>query len=115
MVNLPIPEVPDSVYRIQLDGRICQIRMNWNTRANCWQLSIEDSKAGRVDSVRVIGNAPLLKSFRGQIELTGDIVAVCTQDPPSDPLYDSFVLGNHILQYMTKSELVDWRKLNGLG
>ena len=115
MITLPdaARKSPNYKYTIELDGFNCSISMVWNVRAGAWYLSIEDGVGGRVDSVRVVANRPLLRTFRAQLAVTGDIIATIDTKPPTDPQYYSFEEA-HKLQYMTTAEVKDWETLNGV-
>jgi len=105
---------PDYIYKKELDGQICSLRMSWNTRESAWFLTIQDAAGGRIDCIRIIANKPLLKQNRAQIALTGDVIAISNEQNPTDPSYYSFS-STHALQYLTRQEVKDWEVLNGLG
>lgn len=109
MITLPIFSANsfDFTYVTTLGGRKFRIRMVWNYRLNAWNLTVQDTIGGEVAGIRVTPNLPLLRPWRAQIHMEGDILCLPV-DGVGDPGYASFANGNFQMVYMTGAELAAW-------
>ena len=104
----------DFTYKVALGSEQYNLRLLWNSRAEHWFLTVVDTAGGRIDGVKVVEKWPLLTAHRGQIKLSGDIVAIPITTTGERLGYDN--LGTAwVLAYLDATELLDWKVANGLG
>lgn len=62
-LEIPLPrDVPHSIQRLSLDGRVYSLELAWNMRAEGWYLSLIDAEGEPIASgLRLVPNWPLLR------------------------------------------------------
>jgi hypothetical protein len=72
--------------QVELDGLVFGLLLQWNDRDDAWWLSIATESGDLIVSgIRVIANTPLLRQFVGEAMPEGELTAIDTRSPPSDP------------------------------
>lgn len=100
---------------IELDGALYTIRIQWNVRNNTAYLSIseENEFAGKVTSIKIVPNWPLLRQIKGGLTMTGDLIVI-KEDAALGNEIEYTTLGNgYNMYYVTSDELLVWEEFYG--
>lgn len=77
MIQIPIPDVNDSLTEVELDGATFFLRLSWNSEADLWALSIENAYNELiVAGIVVLPGSPLLAGYRHLTVPAGELVAL---------------------------------------
>jgi len=77
MIQIPIPDVNDSLTEVDLDGLTYFMRLSWNSEAELWTLSIENAYNELiVAGIAVLPGTPLLSGYRHLTVPAGELVAL---------------------------------------
>jgi hypothetical protein len=77
MIQIPIPDVNDSLTEVDLDGLTYFLRLSWNSEAELWTLSIENAYNELVVAgIAVLPGTPLLSGYRHLTVPAGELVAL---------------------------------------
>lgn len=64
VLNVPIPDGPDAVARVNLDGVVYDFRFRWNSRSECWYLYIGPTGEDYTMKVKLLTGQELLKPYK---------------------------------------------------
>lgn len=77
MIQIPIPDMNDSLTEVELDGLTYFLRLSWNGEAQLWTLAIENAyNALIVAGIALVPNTPLLSGYRHLATPAGQLVAL---------------------------------------
>ncbi|MFY0477095.1 phage baseplate plug family protein [Achromobacter marplatensis] len=77
MIQIPVPDVNDSLTEVDLDGVTYFLRLSWNSEAELWALSIENAyNALVVAGIAVVPGSPLLAGYRHLTVPAGELIAL---------------------------------------
>jgi hypothetical protein len=115
MIKIPTFQESSSDFtqEIELGGQLVQLRIVWNSRAECYFLEFTDENGDILQGIKMVPNWPLLDWHRGSIVFNGDLILIQTDAEAGNTVtYDN--LGNGWgLMYMTIAELILWKEANG--
>lgn len=115
MIKLPtFPEVSaDYDYDIELDGKIVNLRLTYNTRSDFWHLllTIAGVSYGRF---KITNDHAILGNAAASIPFSGDFFVFKTDNTAGDSLtYDNFGTAWGFY-YLTADEVDAWRAKHGI-
>lgn len=87
---------PNYTFRVRLDGRNFTFNPAWNQREERWYLSVLDETGVNplAQSVKLITNWPLLRSFRHDVRMPSGVLMVVSRTlDTTPPKFDDLGLG----------------------
>lgn len=117
MLQIPFsPQISaDQEQRINLDGQMAVMRMTWNVRSGFWFLTLSDDYGNSVSSLKVVPNYPLLRQYRSQKPITGDLICLPIDSSATWPPAFGDLGVRWFLFWISEAELKMWEANNGLG
>jgi hypothetical protein len=107
MIQIPIPDVNDSLTEVELDGVTYFLRLSWNSEAELWALSIENAYNELiVAGIAVVPGSPLLAGYRHLTVPAGEMV-VLAPDRRDTISRDALPSGEVALIYVDAQEVAD--------
>ncbi|CAB3637394.1 hypothetical protein CEY09_14885 [Achromobacter marplatensis] len=107
MIQIPIPDVNDSLTEVELDGVTYFLRLSWNSEAELWALSIENAYNELiVAGIAVVPGSPLLAGYRHLTVPAGEMVALAP-DRRDTISRDALPSGEVALIYVDAQEVAD--------
>lgn len=77
MIQIPIPDLNDSLTEVELDGMTVFLRLSWNSEAEQWVMSVENAYNELiVAGIAVVPGTPLLAGYRHLSVPAGELVAL---------------------------------------
>lgn len=77
MIQIPIPDVNDSLTEVEFEGVTYFLRLSWNSEAELWVLSIENAYNELiVAGIALVPGVPLLAGYRHLAVPAGELVAL---------------------------------------
>lgn len=100
---------------IILGGVSITLSMRWDSRAGYWFVSLSDGTYS-ITSKKLVAAWPLLKRNRASFPtLSGDLIALKTDEDVEGELTYSNLNNGYTLYYITQLELFTWESANGIG
>ena len=107
MIQIPIPDVNDSLTEVELDGVTYFLRLSWNSEAELWALSIENAYNELiVAGIAVVPGSPLLAGYRHLTVPAGEMV-VLAPDRRDTISRDALPSGEVALIYVDAQAVAD--------
>jgi hypothetical protein len=101
-------------YNVVLEGKRCNIELQWNIRCGNFFLHFRDGLNGEIRGVKVVENFPLLANHKHQIDFDGEIMVMPGVISPLPLTYDNFGT-DWLLCYMTADDFLAWESAHGIG
>lgn len=113
VVQLNIPDAPDTIFTTILDSVAYDLRLHWNTRDEAWYLYLAKQNNNFIFKTKITTNTDLLKPYRANDNCPkGILVAIDNMKFYGRINRDGWSSGRFSLYYVTEDSRIALEDLN---